>query len=159
MFSKEVTKFYWSFSRWGSTMPWSRGKWVWFWFSWGTLGHKDTHTCPLVCSTWFVRVPPLGGQRIRRPLPHRTHASGRECDTWCLQHLPKNVYSRLLFEILMDVLWPLWNDIYVAYKKRRVQMHLVPFHPLYIWMCGITGITYVYVRMMQIRSDRVVYLL
>lgn len=92
----------WSFSSWGFTMRCSRGKWMWFWSSWGTRGHRDTHTFPLACSTWFAVAPPLGGQRARGVLLHGTRAFGRECDTWCLPSQPQNLQSLLLSETLMD---------------------------------------------------------
>lgn len=95
-----------SFSRWGFTMRWSRGKWMWLWSSWGTQGQRDTHIFPLACSTWFAIAPPLGGRRVRGVLPRGTHASGRECDTWCLPSRPQNLHSLLLSETLMDCTSP-----------------------------------------------------
>lgn len=111
-------------------MRWSRGKWVWFWSSWGSLGLKDTNTFPPACSTWFTRVPPSSGQRAA--LLHGTHASGRECDTWCQPRLPKNVQSLLLFEMLMDSSLAFLERCNMCKKKKDFGPDdPVRSHPLY----------------------------
>lgn len=91
------------FPRWGCTRPCFTGTWVWFWSSWGSLGLKTTHIFPLAFSTWFVSAPPSGGRGVRAPLLCGTQDSGRECDTWCPQHLPRNGRRALLSETFMGL--------------------------------------------------------